>query len=100
MKVELLLNDCNKQESHIYESDMVIRTNFKCCKVTTRQHDTREVPKTPQVAIFHDDCKGVKPGPPYPSACFSRDTSTGIRGWPTHYPDVHPRGMAWYRPTR
>jgi hypothetical protein len=31
MKVELLLNDCNKQESLIFESVKAIRTNFKPC---------------------------------------------------------------------
>jgi hypothetical protein len=30
-----------------------------------------------------------------------RDTSAGIRGWPMHYPDVHPLGgMVGYRPTQ
>jgi hypothetical protein len=36
---------------------------------------------------------------PHPSACLPHDTSTGIHGWPIHYPDVHPRGMVGYRPT-
>jgi hypothetical protein len=37
---------------------------------------------------------------PHPSARLSHDTSMGIRGWPIHYPDVHPGGMVGYRPTR
>jgi hypothetical protein len=38
--------------------------------------------KTPRVATVHNDYQRVEPGPPYPSASLSRDTSTGIRGWP------------------
>jgi hypothetical protein len=37
---------------------------------------------------------------PHPSACLPRDASTDIRGWPIHYPDVHPGGMVEYRLTR
>jgi hypothetical protein len=39
----------------------------------------------------HD--QGDDQGPPHPSAHLPRDTATGIRGWPMHYPDVHPLGM-------
>jgi hypothetical protein len=28
-------------------------------------------------------------GPPHPSASLPCDTSTGIRGWPMHYPGIH-----------
>jgi hypothetical protein len=73
---------------------------FKPCKVTTWQHNTREVTKTPHVAIVHDNYQRVKPGPSYPSACLPRDTSTSIRGWSTHYPDLHSVGMVGYRPIR
>jgi hypothetical protein len=37
--------------------------------------------------------QGDDQGPPHPSARLPRDTSTGIRGWPMHYPDVHTLGM-------
>jgi hypothetical protein len=57
------------------------------------------VTQTPWVATVHDDYQRVKPGPPYPSACLPRDTSTGIRGWPPHYPNVHPLSMVGCRPT-
>jgi hypothetical protein len=37
--------------------------------------------------------QGDDPGPPHSSARLSRDTTTGIRGWPMRYPIVHPLGM-------
>jgi hypothetical protein len=36
---------------------------------------------------------------PHPSACLPHDTSTGIRGWPTHYYNVYPLSNVGYRPT-
>jgi hypothetical protein len=100
LKVTLLRNDRNKQESLIFESVAAIRIKFKHCKgnhLTTRH---AWVTKTPWVTTIYDDYQGVKPGPPYPSACIPRDTSMGIRGCPTHYPNVHPGGMVGYRPTQ
>jgi hypothetical protein len=41
------------------------------------------VTNTPQVATVHDNYQRVELGPPYRSACLPRDTSMGIRGWPT-----------------
>jgi hypothetical protein len=37
---------------------------------------------------------------PRPSAVFHTITSTGIRGWPAHYPIVHSWSKVRYRPTR
>jgi hypothetical protein len=37
--------------------------------------------------------QGDDSGTPHPSARLPRNTVTGIRGWPMHYPDVHPLGM-------
>jgi hypothetical protein len=37
--------------------------------------------------------QGDDPDPPHPGARLQRDTSTGIHGWPMHYPDVHTGGM-------
>jgi hypothetical protein len=42
--------------------------------------------KTPRVTTIHNDYQKVEPGPPYPSAGFQRNSSTGIHGWPPHYP--------------
>jgi hypothetical protein len=41
-----------------------------------------------RVATVHDDYQRVESGPPYPSAGLPRDTSSGICGWPPHYPNV------------
>jgi hypothetical protein len=99
MKVELLLNDCNKQESLRSESVAGIGANLKDCKVNSWQHDTREATKPPWVATVHDAIKESGRVLPHPSACLPLNTSTGIRGWPMHYPDVHPGGMVGYHPT-
>jgi hypothetical protein len=56
--------------------------------------------KTPRVAIVHDDFQGVEPGAPYPSAGLPCDTTTGISGWPPHYPIVHSLGMVGCHPTQ
>jgi hypothetical protein len=42
MKVTLLLNDCNKQESLIFESVMGTQVNLNPARATTEQHDTGE----------------------------------------------------------
>jgi hypothetical protein len=42
MKVELLLNDCNKQKSLMSESVAETRATFNIARVTTEQHDTQE----------------------------------------------------------
>jgi hypothetical protein len=36
--------------------------------------------------IVHENYQRVELDPPYPSARLPRDTLTGIRGWPMHYP--------------
>jgi hypothetical protein len=45
--------------------------------------------KATWVATFHDDYQRVESSPPYPSVGLPRETSTGIRGCPPHYPSVH-----------
>jgi hypothetical protein len=42
MKVTLLLNDCNKQESLMSESIVVIRINLQSCKGNHWKHNTCE----------------------------------------------------------
>jgi hypothetical protein len=44
--------------------------------------------KATQAATFHDDYQRVEPGPPYPGAGLTHDTSPGLRGWPPHYHNV------------
>jgi hypothetical protein len=51
------------------------------------------------VAIVRDDDQGVEPDPPYPSARLPCDVSTGIRGWPIHYPDLDTVVVVGYHPT-
>jgi hypothetical protein len=58
------------------------------------------VTKTPREAIVHDAIKESDQVLPHPSARLAHDTMMGIRGWPMHYPDVHPLGMVGYYPTR
>jgi hypothetical protein len=56
--------------------------------------------KTPQAVAVHDDYQRVEPGPPHPSVRLPRDTLVGIRGWPMHYPFLHPLSMVGYYPTQ
>jgi hypothetical protein len=56
--------------------------------------------KTLQAVIVHDVIKESGRVLPHPSARLPHDTVTGIRGWPMHYPDVHPLGTVGYHPTR
>jgi hypothetical protein len=58
------------------------------------------VTKAPRMIIVHDDYQRVEPGSAYPSAGLPRDISTGIRGWPPHYPSVHPLSTVGCRPTQ
>jgi hypothetical protein len=82
MKVTLLLNGCNKQESLMSESVMVIRINLEPCKGNHMTHVSHEDTKS-----GNSSRRGQRddPGPPHPSARIPHDTSTGIRGWPTQY---------------
>jgi hypothetical protein len=56
--------------------------------------------KTPQVATVQDAIKESGRVLPHPNAHLPHDISTGIRGWPMHYPDVHPGDVVGYHPTR
>jgi hypothetical protein len=157
MKVELLWNDSNKQDSLISESVTAIRTNLHLAReqlenmthawsrrpyvwpqfMTTIKESGRIPPHTTGkhhsfIGVFKfigideyiqiifigpetDEYKlifisvdqelmniwGRKlDGTGLPSVRLPRDTSTGIRGWPIHYPDLHPGGMVRYHPTR
>jgi hypothetical protein len=63
----------------------------------TKRHS--RVMKTRRMATFRDVIKESGWVLPHPGACLTRDTSTIIRGWPMHYPDVHSGGMLGYRLT-
>jgi hypothetical protein len=56
--------------------------------------------KTLRVTTIHDDYQGVEPSAPHPSVGLPRDTSTGIRGWPPHYPSLYLLGMVGCRSTQ
>jgi hypothetical protein len=49
--------------------------------------------KTPRVATVHNAIKESGRVLPHPSVRLPSDTSTGIRGWLMHYPNVDPIGM-------
>jgi hypothetical protein len=79
---------------------MVIQINFKHCKDNHLTTWHLRVMKTPRVATFHDAIKESGQVLPHPSARLPYDTSTGICGWPMHYPGIHHVGMIGYHPTQ
>jgi hypothetical protein len=99
-EVTLLRNDCNKQESLTSESVTVIRINLQPCNGNHQATQHMRVTKAPRVTTICDAIKESGRVLPHSSACLPCDTSMSIRGWPMHYPDVHPRGVVGYHLTR
>jgi hypothetical protein len=93
MKEELQrLNIANKP-SPISEGVVEIRVNSQPCKginLTTQHTQARRAPRVEKNAQ-HD--QGNDQGPPHPSARLPHMSQRTHRGWPMHYPDVHPLGM-------
>jgi hypothetical protein len=78
-------------------------THFRGCHRDSNQQSTLQGIKPDNTThVSHEGAtsghnsrhdQGDDQGPPHSSARLPCDTATGIRGWPMHYPDVHPLGM-------
>jgi hypothetical protein len=75
MKVELLLNDCNKQVSPMSEGFVATQANFKPCKVNHQTTWHSRVMKTPRAATVHNVIKESGRVLPRPSAVFHMNPS-------------------------
>jgi hypothetical protein len=93
MKVELLLKDCNEQVLPISEGNSGDLSQFKPCKginLTTRHTRARSAP---QVATVHNVVKETIRAHLTLMHIFHVLSRRTHRGWPMHYPILHPLGM-------
>jgi hypothetical protein len=100
MRVELLRLDSANKSSLISESVTEIRINNQLYKGINLTPWHMQARRAPWVATIHDVTK--KPGwvLPHPSASNTRMPRRTHRGWPEHYPIIHPWSKVRYCTTR
>jgi hypothetical protein len=100
MKVELLLNDYNRQVLHISEGITETQANLTLAREITSQHDTCEPWRQHEWQQFTTRSKSWAGSYLTLVPSSMRMPRRTHHGWPKHYPIVHPWSKIRYRPTR